>query len=171
MHFTNDNTDYSATLSFSEIVDYLSKKGISSNYNEPMSKEQIKRLGEKQCRKVYNNIKATHNLVNIQQVHAQDLEIADKDKYDYVLTYSFPCFTADSLALTKDGYKRICDVEVGDKVLSHDNKYHNVLKTFNNGKHSVYKINAMGADEIKATIVVISSLTDAYLSSFCICFK
>ena len=74
-----------------EMVDYLYKKGISSNYNEPMTKQQIERLSEDNLRTIYNNIKATHNLVNIQQVKGKDLEIVDKDKYDYILTYSFPC--------------------------------------------------------------------------------
>ena len=91
IHFTNDDTDYSKELSLEEIKDYLFNKGISSNYNEPMKKEQIKRLNEKQTRTIYNNIIATHNLVNIQQVKGKDLEIVDTDKYDYILTYSFPC--------------------------------------------------------------------------------
>lgn len=65
--------------------------GISANYNEPMTQDQIKRLGEEKQRQIYNNIKATHNLVNIMQVHAEDLEIKDTDKYTYVMTYSFPC--------------------------------------------------------------------------------
>ena len=56
-----------------------------------MNMGQIKRLNEKQARTIYNNIQATHNLVNIQQVKGKDLEITDTDKYDYILTYSFPC--------------------------------------------------------------------------------
>lgn len=90
-HFSNDNTDYSKGLSYSQIVQYLLEKGISANYNEPMLIDQIKRMGEQKCRQVYNNIKATHNLVNIQQVKGEDLEIADVDKYTYIMTYSFPC--------------------------------------------------------------------------------
>mgnify|MGYP003288560447 CR=1 FL=1 len=74
-----------------EMVDYLYNKGISSNYNEPMTREQINRLNEKQLRTILNNIYQTHNLVNIQQVKGKDLEIVDTDKYDYILTYSFPC--------------------------------------------------------------------------------
>lgn len=46
---------------------------------------------KKQARTIYNNIQATHNLVNIQQVNGNDLEIIDKDKYTYIMTYSFPC--------------------------------------------------------------------------------
>lgn len=39
----------------------------------------------------YNNIVATHNLVNIMEIHGKDLEIVDTDKYEYIMTYSFPC--------------------------------------------------------------------------------
>ena len=91
IHFTDDDTDYSKDLSVEEIKNYLFNKGISSNYNEPMSKQQVDRLGEQQARTIYNNIFATHNLVNIQQVKGSDLEIKDIDKFDYILTYSFPC--------------------------------------------------------------------------------
>lgn len=91
IHFTDDNFDYSKDLSIEEIKQYLFNKGISSNYNEPMTQQQVNRLNEKQARTIYNNIKTTHNLVNIQQVKGKDLEIVDKDKYEYVLSYSFPC--------------------------------------------------------------------------------
>lgn len=91
LHFENDNTDYSKDLSINEVKEWLYNKGISSNYNEPMAKQQIDRLNEKQVRTIYNNIKATHNLVNIQQVKGSDLEISDTDKYEYIMTYSFPC--------------------------------------------------------------------------------
>ena len=91
IHFENDNTDYSEDLTKEELQEYLFNKGISSNYNEPMTREQINRLSEDNLRIIYNNIKATHNLVNIQQVKGRDLRIEDKDKYDYILTYSFPC--------------------------------------------------------------------------------
>lgn len=90
VHCTNDNTDYSKELTIEEIKKYLFQKGISSNYNEPMSESQINRLKEEQARTIYNNIQATHNLVNIQQVKGCDLEITNKDKYEYILTYSFP---------------------------------------------------------------------------------
>lgn len=86
-----DYTDYSKPLEYEEIVDYLFKKGISLNYNEPMTLEQIKRKGESWCRTTFNNIIATHNLVNIQQVHGRDLDITDTDSFTYLLTYSFPC--------------------------------------------------------------------------------
>jgi DNA (cytosine-5)-methyltransferase 1 len=100
-HFENDNTDYSKGLTKGQIEDWLFNKGISSNYNEPMGKDQIKRLGEFKIRQIYNNIKATHNLVNIQQVHSTDLEIVDVDKYCYIMTYSFPCQDLSKAGLGK----------------------------------------------------------------------
>ena len=82
IHFPEDTKDYSKDIEIGQIKEFLLNKGISSNYNEPMSKEQINRLNEKQARTIYNNIQATHNLVNIQQVKGKDLEIVDTDKYD-----------------------------------------------------------------------------------------
>lgn len=101
LHFKDDTTDYSKNLTQDEIIDYLTSKGISVNYNEPMTREQIKRLGEQKQRQIYNNIKASHNLVNIQQVKASDLEIVDVDKYCYLMTYSFPCQDLSKAGLGK----------------------------------------------------------------------
>ena len=91
IHFTDDNKNYSEVASKEEIQEMLFKWGISSNYNEPMTREQINRLSEEQLRTIFNNISATNNLVNIQDVKGEDLAIVKKDEYDYILTYSFPC--------------------------------------------------------------------------------
>lgn len=90
LHCGDDNTDYSKDLSVDEITDFLFEKGISQNYNEPMKRDQIKRLGAERERVIYNNIMATHNLVSVCNVKGGDLGITDKDKYEYILTYSFP---------------------------------------------------------------------------------
>lgn len=82
---------FSENLTEDEIIEYLHNKGVSSNYNEPMQLSQIKRMSEDRLRQVYDCIQWNNNLVNIQQVHGEDLEIVDKDKYEYILTYSFPC--------------------------------------------------------------------------------
>ena len=91
LHFPYDNNDYSLTLDIDEVKEFLFKKGISSNYNDPMNKKQIDRMSEQYARKIFNNIIATRNLVNIQQVKGKQLEIRDTDKYTYIMTYSFPC--------------------------------------------------------------------------------
>lgn len=97
LHFGDDNTDYSAAKTQDEVIDYLYNKGISANYNEPMTIDQIKRLGEEKQRVIYNNLIATHNLVSVCNCHASDLEISDTDKYTYIMTYSYPCQDVSSV--------------------------------------------------------------------------
>lgn len=151
LHFGDDTCDYSKAYSVDELIEMLLAKGISADYNAPMTREQIKRMGEQKIRTVYNNIIATNNLVSVCNAHAQDFEIQDTDKYTYIMTYSFPCFTADSLVLTDKGYKPINEIEIGDMVLTCDNTYQMVTKTFDNGIKPILKINAMAVDEIKCT--------------------
>ena len=150
LHFGEDETDYSENMTESEVKKWLVGR-ISSNYADPLTETQINRLSEKEVRKIYNNMKASRNLGSIMKIKGEELGITDTDKYCYALTYSFPCFTEDSLVLTDKGYKKILDVKVGDSVLTHDNTYKNVLRTFDNGKHEIYSVKGMGIDEIKAT--------------------
>ena len=91
IHFPNNHIDYSAGFTKEWVATQLYEKGISANWNEPMKKEQINRKKEDELREIYNNCIATHNLINIQQVHSNDLDITDRDDYNYILTYSFPC--------------------------------------------------------------------------------
>lgn len=91
LHCGEDHTDYSKGLTDEEVAKYLFEKGISADYNKPMTNEQIKRLGAEREREIYNNIKATNNLVSVCNIKAADLEITEKDKYEYIMTYSFPC--------------------------------------------------------------------------------
>ena len=90
IHFPNQSA-LLIGLNKEQEVERLYKQGISSNYNEPMTKEQINRLSLQQIYKITENNIITHNLVNIQQVKGKDLEIVDIDKYEYIMTYSFPC--------------------------------------------------------------------------------
>lgn len=93
IHMENDTTDYSAELSDEQLIDILSNLGISVDGKNPLSRKQIasNSYGEQWRRECYNNIKATHNLVNIMATKGADLGIVDTDKYTYLLTYSFPC--------------------------------------------------------------------------------
>ena len=91
IHFTDQHLTFAKNRTKEEMVDYLYQKGISSNYNEPMTREQINRLNEEQLRTILENIAITHNLVNIQQVKAKDLKIVDTNEYCYIMCYSFPC--------------------------------------------------------------------------------
>lgn len=91
LHMPDDNTDYSAPLRAEEVYAYLLDRGISADYSTAMTHEQIRRLGERKARQIYNNIQATHNLVSVVSTRGGQLQITDVDKYCYVLTYSFPC--------------------------------------------------------------------------------
>lgn len=91
LHCGNINFDYAISMSDDEIIDYLLKKGISMDYNNPMTRDQINRMGSEKCRQVYNNIINTKNLVSVCNIHGDDLQIVNPDKYEYILTYSFPC--------------------------------------------------------------------------------
>ena len=83
LHF-QDYNDYSKTFDIDYIKEYLLKKGISNDWNKPMGEKQIKRMSEQYARNVFNNIIATRNLVNIQQVKGSDLEIKNTDIYIYM---------------------------------------------------------------------------------------
>lgn len=89
LHFGDDNTDYSADLSTEEIIDFLDGR-ISADYSTPMTRVQIKRLGEKNIRRIYNNMKACNNLGSITKIKGGDLEICETNRFEYLLTYSFP---------------------------------------------------------------------------------
>ena len=151
IHMLGDNTDYSKDISKDDLPQILFNYGISTNGKDPMTLKEIQRKGEKWQRETYNNIKATNNLCSVCNFHGQDLAITDTNKYCYILTYSFPCFTGDTLVLTDKGYKQIKNMQVGDYVLTHNNRYKKVLKTMNNGKKPIYKLKAMPVDEIKCT--------------------
>lgn len=127
MHFTDDTRNYSEVASKEEIQEMLFKWGISSNYNEPMTREQINRLSEEQLRIIFNNISATNNLVNIQDVKGDDLAIVNKDEYDYILTYSFPC---QDLSLAGKG-KGMADTSTRSGMLWEVERILNELKTTN----------------------------------------
>ena len=84
-----DFKDYSQGLSKEELIKKV--RGTSMNYNDPLTDKQLNSKSIEWLRKAYNNIVATHNLVNIMEVKGDDLEIVDTDKYEYIMTYSFPC--------------------------------------------------------------------------------
>lgn len=50
LHFSNDTNDYSSNYSIEQIKDYLYQKGISRNYNTPLTYQQINKLNEKAAR-------------------------------------------------------------------------------------------------------------------------
>lgn len=68
-----------------------------------------------------------------------------------VIMHGSPCFTADALVLTKDGYKKIIDVKVGDYVLTHENTFEKVVNWFDNGVKDVMTLKLDCAKPITLT--------------------
>jgi DNA (cytosine-5)-methyltransferase 1 len=93
--------DHTQGLTKEDLAKRLSDYGVSIDYNQPAKIETLMRKGEEWLRNVYNNIINTNNKVNIMSVKGKDLQITETDKYDYVLTYSFPCQDLSKAGLRK----------------------------------------------------------------------
>ncbi len=150
IHFHSDNTDYSKDMSVSQIKEYLLGR-ISSDYNTPMTEQQINRLSEQKVRAIYNNMQATNNLGSITQIKAEDLNIVDTDKFTYIMTYSFPCVPAGTMIKTFEGYKPIENIKVGDMVQTHKNRYRKVVKTMTRISEHINHIKANGIADLQIT--------------------
>ena len=87
-----------------------------------------------------------------QQHYPQDIALGDVTKWrewdiDWasigLVSAGFPCFVAGSSVLTKDGYKNIEDVQMGDLVMSHTNQWREVVDLFHK-KNYVWTVKAQG---------------------------
>ena len=135
-----DDTDYSANLTHDEVIAKLDEMGLSLDGKNPLPLSTLKRKGEKWQRNVYNEYLCTNNLGSITNIHAEDLGIVDKDLYDYIMTYSFPCLTGDTKCLTDKGEVLIKDIKIGDRVYTHKNTYERVLASKMTGHKLIYEI-------------------------------
>ena len=70
----------------------------------------------------------------------QDISKWDKDiEVDFIM-HGSPCFVAGTKIWTKEGFKNIEDIQVGDEVLTHTHNYQKVLKIGHNENKEVLKI-------------------------------
>ena len=97
-------------------------------------------------------------LKSYEAIHGDCPNLGDISKIDPntipdhdLFTYSFPCFTGDTLILTDGGYKRIDEINIGDKVLTHTNKYKKVTNVFNQGVKDTVNVKGMAIHNIKTT--------------------
>lgn len=135
-----DKADYSEKYSDEEIINKLIGLGLSVDSKNPIDEKFLKRKGINWCRKVFNEYISTNNLGSITNIKANDLKIVDKDIYSYIMTYSFPCLTKDTLVLTDKGEKPIIDIKVGDKVFTHKNCYKKVLASKKTGYKDIFEV-------------------------------
>lgn len=100
----------------------------------------------------YNAVHGTHfDTTDIRDVHGEDLNIKDTDKYCFMFTYSFPCCPAGTKVKTIEGYKNIEDIVVGDVVNTHTNSYKKVAKKMQRISDHYYILKALGMPELKIT--------------------
>ena len=93
---------------------------------------------------------SSHNFPEIKQ--CGDVFAADFTKWlgiDYLIGGS-PCFTKGHLVLTKDGYKDVSEIQIGDMVLTHAGEYHKVVRT-NTRIADTYAVKIVGYPEFITT--------------------
>ena len=81
--------NFCGDLSKEQIASELYSMGVSIDYSQPATFEQLKRMNEDKLRLCFNSIMWSNNLVDISRVKGADLHIEKDD--EYLLTYSFPC--------------------------------------------------------------------------------
>lgn len=65
-------------------------KGVSLNYNEPMSDKQLNKLNIDKIKDIYACCIAENNFVNVMNIKGRDLGDFNSNDY-HIWTYSFPC--------------------------------------------------------------------------------
>ena len=100
----------------------------------------------------YNAIHGTSfTTSDITQLHGEDMGAVQPDKYDYMITWSFPCGIEGTLVNTQRGIIEIENVVSGDYVLCHDGKWHIVTWSGKTGEKEVYSIRTLCCAENKFT--------------------
>lgn len=143
IHYPDIALDSGKNFTKDYLVDKLFELGVSNDWNKPMKYDSLKRKGYDYLHEIYANIGITHNLVDITKVHAKDLDVREREKYNYIMTYSFPCFVAGTLITTERGLVPIEDIRIGNVVQTHDGTWQKVLNSNCTGEKEVYQIRTM----------------------------
>ena len=106
----------------------LSEKGIEG---ECVLTSEIKPY----ALKVYKDNFGEDNIKgDISQIEGKDIPDFD------MLLAGFPCFVGDTLIYTTEGYKPIKDIEIGMKVLTHKNRFKEVVEVMQQETTELYEI-------------------------------
>lgn len=91
--------------------------------------------------------------------YPQDIALGDVTKWQEwnidwssidLVTAGFPCFTADTLVLTSNGYKEISKISLGELVLTHTNTWKPVVTLFEKENY-IWEIKAQGLVKTETT--------------------
>lgn len=86
----------------------------------------------------------------IQLGDIRDIQGRDLPGIDLMLGGS-PCFKAGTLVLTDQGYKPIEEIRIGDKVLTHKQRFREVIAVGSEKSKHIYKVKAQGFPMIYST--------------------
>lgn len=149
----NDGEYTFSTLTKEHMINFINDKYVLSKDSKiPTSIESISKFSINKLKQLYIALKRNNNFGSITTIDGeqinQKLEIENIDSID-VLTYSFPCFTAGHKISLENGIiKNIEDIEVGDCVLTHKNRYRKVVVPMKKTSNHIYKIKTLDDDKI-----------------------
>ena len=93
----------------------------------------------------------SYNAIHNTNFEPQDICQWDKNiDVDFIM-HGSPCFTKDTLILTKQGYKPIGEIHEDDFVLDKNNEYQKVLKWIPQGKKEIWNLCILGNHLIHTT--------------------
>lgn len=69
----------------------------------------------------------SYNAMFAHELSYKTQSVVNYDLKPDILIHGSPCFVADTLVLTKNGYKKIVDITTDDEVLTHRNQYKKVV--------------------------------------------
>lgn len=143
-------TDIYAIISYAAIHNNLTPELIKE-YDYPSREEMAKELSEKHIgydfikKKEYDwNKKVKSKKDTLLQTtwlacklnkNVGDIARVKEFPYCDLFTFSFPCFIAGTLVLTKEGYKPIEEIKVGEEVFTHKRRWKRVTKVYKNEVH------------------------------------
>lgn len=108
--------------------------------HEVIGVSEIDKYAVKSAEAIYGPV---HNFGDITKI--------EKLPYCDLLTYSFPCFIEGTKVLTYGGFKNIEEINCGDMVLTHKNRYKKVIKPMINQADKIYKLSTMCSDDLFVT--------------------
>lgn len=121
---------------------HMALRNLGVDY-EVVGVSEIDKFAHQSYEAIYGE---TKNFGDISKLQPEDLPDFD------LFTYSFPCFTGDSLIFVKEkGYVPIKQVAVGDFVLTHTGEYKEVTAHYNQGLKSLFSVSSELTRDISTT--------------------
>lgn len=113
--------------------------GFESGLNKLGGRNVFASEIDKFARQSYEVLYGVKPSGDITQIESKDIPSHD------LLTAGFPCFAAGTLISTDGGYKKIEDIQEGDLVLTHKNRYMKVVTPMAKEKKGIYQVRVMGS--------------------------